>query len=286
MAFSGGVMRMPYNSAAGLVDVPQLAAGLHQQFQSTVATGADYYLAGGGGLNGALLGISGVLGVAGAAESYYGYDILSGSPLTGDERFDRGVLGAGAIGGIVALAPALQAAAGAAFRTISRADWARSGSLGRFVAVASPAYSSELSDFVSRPVSGQTGWLNSRRLTRRELSAFKEEARAIGVGFQKNADSVLLRIDPLARGGFSYATGTVYLRKGATVYEAFHEMTHARQWAEIGKSAYIAQGRYAREQHVLRTIMANENLFSRAEIEHAIWYIKDLRKQYRQGIIQ
>ncbi|MEZ6053413.1 MAG: hypothetical protein R3C02_18810 [Planctomycetaceae bacterium] len=92
--FESGLIQLPFDIVGGLADLRGL-------YQNTTGTFSVYYQAGGGGVYGTLLGLSGVGGFTGAAESYYGYDILTGRQLTGDERFDRGVIGAGAIGGTI-----------------------------------------------------------------------------------------------------------------------------------------------------------------------------------------
>ncbi|UDN38148.1 hypothetical protein LG402_15630 [Proteus sp. NMG38-2] len=133
-----------------------------------------------------------------------------------------------------------------------------------------------------RPVSGHTGYLNSPRLSRRELTDIRNELSELGIKFVKNADRLL---PPHTRGGFDYTSGTVYLKRGATRYEAFHEMTHAKQYAAIGKEAYIALGTYARESHVFNTIIGNRTIFSSAELKHAVGYMRELKRRYLRGAI-
>lgn len=58
--------------------------------------GAEYNRAGGGGINGSILAVSGTLGLTGIAESIWGVDILTAEALYGDERFDRGMYGVSA----------------------------------------------------------------------------------------------------------------------------------------------------------------------------------------------
>ena len=79
--------------------------------------------------------------------------------------------------------------------------------------------------------------------------------------------------------------GTLYLRQGVTDYEAFHEVTHARQWAALGKDKYLAQGKYAREKHVFDEIMKNESRFTKDEIKHAKDYIADLKAKFDAHLI-
>ncbi len=142
-------------------------------------------------------------------------------------------------------------------------------------------------DFVedSRPVSGKTGFLNSPRLNRRELSQFGDELNNIGINFEKNADRHLNKFGQTVRGGFDWEAETVFLRRGATKYEAFHEFTHAKQFSDIGKDAYINLGRYARESHVFNQVFKNRHQFSYEERIHAVNYMKDLKQLYQRGRI-
>jgi RHS repeat-associated protein len=148
-------------------------------------------------------------------------------------------------------------------------------------------------DFIGdgRPVSGHTGFLNSPRMSRSEIQSYRSEMNNIGIDVTifRNTDKTLprtsVRIPPDARGAFNTGTETIYLRKGATAYEAFHEGSHARQYAEIGKDAYHGLGRYARESYVFNQIYKNRNQFSSEELKHAVNYIRDLRILYRSGRI-
>ena len=80
--------------------------------------------------------------------------------------------------------------------------------------------------------------------------------------------------------GFDPETGTIYLRKGATDFDAFHEMTHAQQWKARGYKAYQAQGTLMKEFHVFATILdeakRNPTRFSQEDLDKALRYMKDL----------
>jgi hypothetical protein len=119
--YNGGTLKSLAGFTAHVLIDPETTV------EHAVDTFATYYVAGGGGLNGAVLGLDGVLGLQQLAEAAYGYDILDGHKLSNDEVFDRAVggvgAGAGAFatigGGIVAGAEALgyngfRTAAGAA----------------------------------------------------------------------------------------------------------------------------------------------------------------------------
>ncbi len=139
----------------------------------------------------------------------------------------------------------------------------------------------------TRRVSGQTGFKDSARLNRSELTKLKLKAKELGVTFVKNADDYMHKIGlgDNVRGAFDFETGAIYLRKGATAYEAFHEMAHAQQWASIGREAYIGLGKYARESHVFQEIWKNRSQFSKAELQHAIDYMRDIRELFQLGRI-
>lgn len=139
-----------------------------------------------------------------------------------------------------------------------------------------------------RKVSGWTGFKNAARLSRSELLAVRNELNRIGVDLVRHADKILDRYRKLSRSGEGPAAAflwggdlarpRVLLRNGATWYQAFHEMTHARQYAAIGVKAYEELGRFEREAHVFRVIWKNRRKFNRAEIEHALWYIRELQR--------
>lgn len=138
----------------------------------------------------------------------------------------------------------------------------------------------DLAEFLNEP-----GWLNAPRLTPQKLRVLQEQASALGVHLMTDADQFLDDVDPAIRAAFERNTGTVLLRKGATAYEAFYEMAHARQWASLGVDEYTALGTYAREQHVFREIFLNRQQFSRDEMKHAIDYLRGLRNEFRLGFI-
>ncbi|WP_407232810.1 zincin-like metallopeptidase toxin domain-containing protein [Escherichia coli] len=82
----------------------------------------------------------------------------------------------------------------------------------------------------------------------------------------------------------NYGLRNIYLRKNATLYEVYHEVIHAKQFAKIGREAYEALGRLSREEHVLNEILKSKNLFNEAEIAHAIKYVEGLREKFMMGL--
>lgn len=97
----------------------------------------------------------------------------------------------------------------------------------------------------------------------------------LGIKVIRKADKYL---PPNARAAFDYGLRNIYLRKNATLYEVYHEVIHAKQFAKIGREAYEALGRLSREEHVLNEILKSKNLFNEAEIAHAIKYVEGLRE--------
>ncbi len=126
-----------------------------------------------------------------------------------------------------------------------------------------------------KPQSGKTGYLESPRMSRSEYQAYKRSMNEQGIDVQIDKSG---KLNENSRAGFDNETGTVYLRKGATQYEAFHEGQHARQWREIGKEAYQKQSRVQKEQYVYDQIMANKENFSQAELDHAKNYMNEVRR--------
>ena len=110
-------------------------------------------------------------------------------------------------------------------------------------------------------------------MTRRELKSLAAELKPLGVLLLIDKKGVL---PSFARAGFNSTTGQLYLRKGATHFEAFHETQHAKQWAELGTAQYNEQSRFEREKYVFDKIIANKESFSNSEILAATNYINSL----------
>jgi hypothetical protein len=125
-----------------------------------------------------------------------------------------------------------------------------------------------------KPQRGKTGYLESPRMSRAEMQAYKKSMSEQGINVELDKGG---KLPKNSRAGFNNETGTVILRKGATKYEAFHEQQHAEQWKEMGKDAYNNQSSWQKEQHVYDQIMKNKEKFSQAELDHAEWYINKER---------
>ncbi|EFC1548434.1 RHS repeat protein, partial [Escherichia coli] len=137
---------------------------------------------------------------------------------------------------------------------------------------------SSLMDYIGdgRRVSGHTGFLDGVRLSRSQINNIAKEMEKLGIKVIRKADKYL---PPNARAAFDYGLRNIYLRKNATLYEVYHEVIHAKQFAKIGREAYEALGRLSREEHVLNEILKSKNLFNEAEIAHAIKYVEGLREK-------
>lgn len=143
---------------------------------------------------------------------------------------------------------------------------------------------SSLMDYIGdgRRVSGHTGFLDGVRLSRSQINNIAKEMEKLGIKVIRKADKYL---PPNARAAFDYGLRNIYLRKNATLYEVYHEVIHAKQFAKIGREAYEALGRLSREEHVLNEILKSKNLFNEAEITHAIKYVEGLREKFMMGLI-
>jgi Metallopeptidase toxin 4/Novel toxin 15 len=131
------------------------------------------------------------------------------------------------------------------------------------------------SPWEGKPQRGSTGFKESPRMSRSEVQAYKKAMNEQGINVEVDKAG---RLPENTRAAFDNQTGTVYLRKGATQYEAFHEQQHAQQWKEMGKDAYNKQSRVQKEQHVYDQVMKNKDKFSQAELDHARDYMNDVRK--------
>lgn len=143
---------------------------------------------------------------------------------------------------------------------------------------------SSLMDYIGdgRRVSGHTGFLDGVRLSRSQINNIAKEMEKLGIKVIRKADKYL---PPNARAAFDYGLRNIYLRKNATLYEVYHEVIHAKQFAKIGREAYEALGRLSREERVLNEILKSKNLFNEAEIAHAIKYVEGLREKFMMGLI-
>ena len=157
------------------------------------------------------------------------------------------------------------------------------------VGIKKSEYDLDALGFNNKKVSGK-GYLDGETLTRQEIEAWEELAVKFKARIVRKLKprQLKLLIRNNARAGFNPFTGEIFVQKGFTKYEIFHEMKHAEECALIGKEAYT-EGifgskteqllrTYKREKYVYDEIIKNQNLFSRPEIEHANWYINRIIK--------
>ncbi|MBO0938908.1 hypothetical protein J2I47_20310 [Fibrella sp. HMF5335] len=128
---------------------------------------------------------------------------------------------------------------------------------------------------------GSTGFLGSPRLSRRQLLAFKKQAKALGAELEVVKDKAMLRMMDAAsaQAGFQAHINRLFVRKGATVYEVTYELTHAKHCAELGKDAYGKLSRLEKETHVFEQLMKQKDKLTKRELEHATDYINDIRSK-------
>jgi hypothetical protein len=92
------------------------------------------------------------------------------------------------------------------------------------------------------------------------------------------------------RGGFRYCPDgsgpvDVVLRRHATEIEAFHELSHARQYNALGAGGYRKLGTYAREKHVFSEIWKNRDRYNSEDVPASLRYLKRLRTDFNNGLI-
>ena len=123
-----------------------------------------------------------------------------------------------------------------------------------------------------------TGALGGTRATTRQINAAQSELADLGIGFNRSFKG--------NGGSFSFGSSPVVsVPKHPTQIQLFHELTHARQFGQLGREGYIGLGKYARESHVFNNIWKNRSNFNRAEVKDAINYQRSLRSQFNRGAI-
>lgn len=127
------------------------------------------------------------------------------------------------------------------------------------------------------------GRISGRRFSGEIRQKGLAEAAAIGVKVVQGGPEAEAQLGPRAA-GFNYKEGVIYLQTNATRYEFEHELTHAKQWAEIGEEAYRELGTWARELHVFDTLMEDSSKLNRYEFEHARNYIEVLARRHGQPV--
>lgn len=134
----------------------------------------------------------------------------------------------------------------------------------------------------------------AKKLTKKEIKAYIKKIDVISNGESEliilpKGHRLFVENDAVA--SFNAADGKLYVQKGVTDYELFHEFKHFEEFKKIGKDEYLkgCKGlggdptevlirKYKREKHVFDEIMKNKNRFNKQELEHANWYINDIIK--------
>ncbi len=132
------------------------------------------------------------------------------------------------------------------------------------------------------PVSGK-GYLGGKTLRRKEIKFWIDEINKISKG--KSKLIVLPKADPILKGkqaGFHPFNGNIYVQKGLTEYEIFHEFKHLEEFIKIGKDEYIKGMKvisgdleldlirtYKREMYVYNQVMKESKKFNKEQLKHA-----------------
>ncbi len=123
------------------------------------------------------------------------------------------------------------------------------------------------------------------------LNRLDSEIRTLGGKLNRNADALLdaesLRTGSYVAAAFDPETGTVLIRKNASLMQLRHEMLHLRQWHSVGGNAqaYRGMGRYRRESEVFRELWKERHLYSDEELQSSIAYMRKLKSRYLNGKI-
>ena len=130
---------------------------------------------------------------------------------------------------------------------------------------------------------GGKGFLEGQKLSRQEIKLWINKIDEISNG--KAVLRIIDETDNLLAGkqaGFNPFTQEVFLKKGFTEYEIFHEFSHLEEFMKLGKDDYIKGMKvisgnleldlirtYKREMYVYNKILENGNKFNKKELLHA-----------------
>ena len=136
------------------------------------------------------------------------------------------------------------------------------------------------------PVS-RKGYLGGKTLRRKEIQFWMNEIERISEG--KSRLIVLPKGHKMLQGnvaGFNAFDGNLYVQKGLTEYEIFHEFKHFEEFTKLGKEKYLFGHKnlgysleqnltrtYKREKYVFDEIMKNKSRFNQEQLNHAQKYI-------------
>jgi len=145
-------------------------------------------------------------------------------------------------------------------------------------------------DFLAKwddlPVSGK-GYLEGKTLRRKEIKIWIENVKIVSKGQSK---LIILpkghKLLGVNQAGFNPFNGNIYVQKGLTEYEIFHEFKHLEEYIKLGKDEYLKGMKrisgsleqdlirtYKREKYVFDEIIKNKNKFNQIQLNDAQKYI-------------
>ena len=147
-----------------------------------------------------------------------------------------------------------------------------------------------LTKWEGNPKKFKTGYLGAKKLNRKEIKEYIKKIDEISEG--KSRLILLPKGHKLLQGnkaGFNPFNGNLYLQKGLTDYEVFHEFKHFEEYRILGKDEYTKGMKaiggnptenlirtYKREKYVFDEIMKNKTRFSEAQLKDAQRYINEI----------
>lgn len=139
------------------------------------------------------------------------------------------------------------------------------------------------------PVS-RKGYLAGKTLRRSEIKFWINEITKISKGNSKLI--ILPKGHPKLQGniaGFNPFDGNIYVQKGLTEYEVFHEFKHLEEYMVLGKEEYLKGSKrlggspeeqlirtYKREKYVYDEIIKVKHKWNLSQLEDAEEYIKKI----------
>ena len=156
-----------------------------------------------------------------------------------------------------------------------------------------------LSEWNGNPQKFKKGYLGAKKLSRREIAEYIKKINVISEGESKLI--ILPEGHKLLNGnkaGFNPFNGNLYVQKGLTDYEVFHEFKHLEEYRILGKDEYLKGMKavsgdleldlirtYKREKYVFDEIMKNKSKFSEAQLKDAQNYMNTvIQNCIRSGI--
>ncbi|MFW0739647.1 zincin-like metallopeptidase toxin domain-containing protein [Flavobacterium sp. T12S277] len=148
-----------------------------------------------------------------------------------------------------------------------------------------------LANWEGNPQKTKVGLFGAKKLNRREIAEYKAKINVISEG---KAKLVIVSdshksIKKGKQAGFNAYSSTIYVKRGFTEFEIFHEYKHLEECIKIGKYEYLKGAKdisgdltldlirtYKREKYVFDEIMKNKTKFNEAQINDAKSYINNI----------